>query len=234
MHIFYTPDILTNLEMPEDESLHCVKVLRLVAGDEIQLIDGKGLFIRAKIVNAHPKRCSVEIVERWEDDSKRDFGIHIAIAPTKNMDRIEWFAEKATEIGVDNITFLRCRYSERKELKEERIHKILVSAMKQSQKATLPKLKGLTDFSDFVKEPFMGKKYIAHCYSKHERTLLTDDYKKGESLLVLIGPEGDFSEEEVAMAVLNGFVPISLGNSRLRTETAAFVACCTPHVINSL
>jgi 16S rRNA (uracil1498-N3)-methyltransferase len=234
MHIFYTPDILSSAEMPEEESLHCVKVLRLTEGDEVRLTDGKGLFFRAKIVRAHHKRCAVEIIEQWEELPARDFFLQIALAPTKNLDRIEWFAEKATEIGIDKISFLRCRYSERKELKEERIQKILVSAMKQSLKATLPVLEGLVHFADFVKQPFDGQKYIAHCYSDQERNYLTSHYKKGGNLLVLIGPEGDFSEEEVALALSHGFVPVSLGNSRLRTETAALVACHTPHVLNSL
>ncbi|MEI7675736.1 MAG: 16S rRNA (uracil(1498)-N(3))-methyltransferase [Bacteroidales bacterium] len=234
MHIFYTPDILLNLEMPEDESLHCVKVLRLAEGTEVRLVNGKGLFYKARIVNAHPKRCAVEILEIIPESTNREFSIEVAMAPTKNLDRIEWFAEKVTEIGINKITFLRCRYSERKELKEERVHKILVSAMKQSQKATLPNLDSIVDFTEFVRRPYRGRKFIAHCYNNQSRLLLTQTYKKGENALILIGPEGDFSEEEVALAISCGFEPISLGNSRLRTETAALVACHTINLLNEI
>jgi 16S rRNA (uracil1498-N3)-methyltransferase len=234
MHIFYTPDILLNLEMPEDESLHCVKVLRLAEGTEVRLANGKGLFYKARIIHAHPKRCVVEILEVIPESTIREFSIEVAMAPTKNLDRIEWFAEKVTEIGVDNLAFLRCRYSERKELKEERIQKILVSAMKQSLKATLPNLDSLVDFTEFVRRPYCGRKFIAHCYNNQSRLLLTQTYKKRENALILIGPEGDFSEQEVALAISCGFEPISLGNSRLRTETAALVACHTIHLLNEI
>ena len=232
MHLFYTPDILASGEMPEEESNHAVKVLRLTEGEQILLVDGKGVFHEAVITRAHHKRCGVEIVRSYEDENKRAYSIQIAIAPTKNMDRIEWFAEKSTEIGIDRITFLKCRYSERKEVKTERINKILVSAMKQSVKAALPGLDGMTDFKKFVEQPFNGQKFIAHCYKDAERVLLKKEYVPGESMLILIGPEGDFSEEEVALAIANGFRPVSLGNSRLRTETAALVACHTIHVLN--
>lgn len=232
MHLFYTPDILTSGEMPEEESNHAVKVLRLTEGDEILLVDGQGTFHEAVITRAHHKRCGVEIRKSYPDPNKREFHIHVAVAPTKNMDRIEWFAEKSTEIGIDAITLLKCRYSERKEVKTERIQKILVSAMKQSLKAFLPALTPMTDFKKFVQQPFEGQKFIAHCYKDSERVLLKNLYTPGEDMLILIGPEGDFSEEEVALALENGFRPVSLGNSRLRTETAALVACHTVHVIN--
>jgi len=147
------------------------------------------------------------------------------------MDRIEWFVEKATEIGIDSITCLNCRFSERKEIKPARLEKILVSAMKQSQKATLPILTGMTDFKTFVNQPFYGRKFIAHC-EDGDKQLLKQIYKPGENALILIGPEGDFSPEEIALALQNGFEPISLGESRLRTETAALVACHTIHVLN--
>ena len=155
-----------------------------------------------------------------------DGHLHIAMAPTKNMDRNEWFAEKATEIGFDELTFLNCRFSERKVIKTERIEKILVSAIKQSLKARLPRLNEMTDFYTFIEKDFKGQKFIAHCY-EGEKPLLKDVLTKGEDALVLIGPEGDFSEEEVKKAIEKGFVPISLGKSRLRTETAALVACHT-------
>jgi len=231
MQLFYAPDIKTNPELPEEEGKHCTRVLRLKEGDEISITDGKGSFYKAAITLANPKHCIVAITEEWQQPLFRDFSLHIAIAPTKNLDRIEWFAEKATEIGIDAITCLKCRHSERKELKGVRIEKILVSAMKQSLKATLPQYTGMTDFATFVKQPFDGQKFIAHC-EEGEKTLLKNACAVGEKALILIGPEGDFSTDEINLAVSEGFIPISLGESRLRTETAALVACHTLHVIN--
>lgn len=233
MHIFYTPDIVATGELPEEESHHCVKVLRLSEGDEVMLADGAGTFYRAVIVLAHPKHCSVHIVETIPAPPSWGFKLHLAVAPTKNLDRMEWLAEKCTEIGVDVITPLLCRYSERKELKSDRLRKIVVSAMKQSLKAVCPVVEEMTDFRHFVERPFDGEKYIAHC-GEGERVLLTDLYHPGHNALVLIGPEGDFSPEEVACALANGYRPISLGDSRLRTETAGVVACHTLHVINMI
>lgn len=231
MQIFYTPDISVNLELPEEEAGHCVRVLRLTEGAEILLTDGKGYFYKAIITRAHPKHCTVEIADSWQAEKPWPFYVHIAVAPTKNMDRMEWFAEKATEIGIDEITCLNCRFSERREVKPARLEKILVSAMKQSQKALLPKLNGMTDFKSFVKQPFDGRKFIAHC-EEGEKPLIKEIYHAGENALVLIGPEGDFSPEEIELAKANGFEAISLGKSRLRTETAAFTACHTLHVLN--
>lgn len=231
MQIFYTPDIALRAELPEEEAGHCIRVLRLTEGDEILLTDGKGMFYKAAISRAHPKHCEVDILESWQQPALWNFQLHIAVAPTKNMDRMEWFAEKATEIGIDAITCLNCRFSERKEVKPARLEKILVSAMKQSQKATLPALTGMTDFRTFVTQPFDGRKFIAHC-EEGDKKLLKQLYQPGENVLVLIGPEGDFSPEEIELALKNGFLPISLGESRLRTETAALVACHTIHVLN--
>ncbi|MBQ8530606.1 MAG: 16S rRNA (uracil(1498)-N(3))-methyltransferase [Parabacteroides sp.] len=231
MQIFYTPDIALRAELPEEEAGHCIRVLRLTEGDEILLTDGKGMFYKAAISRAHPKHCEVDILESWQQPALWNFQLHIAVAPTKNMDRMEWFAEKATEIGIDAITCLNCRFSERKEVKPARLEKILVSAMKQSQKATLPVLTGMTDFRTFVTQPFDGRKFIAHC-EEGDKKLLKQLYQPGENALVLIGPEGDFSPEEIELALKNGFLPISLGESRLRTETAALVACHTIHVLN--
>lgn len=229
--IFFTPDIQTNVELPLEEAQHCVRVLRKKEGDEILLTDGKGAFYDAEIIQAHPKHCIVNILNVISQSKPWAFDLQIAFAPTKNMDRIEWFAEKATEIGIDRLSPLLCAHSERKEIKNARIEKILVSAMKQSQKAYLPLLDDMSTFRSFVKQDFKGDKYIAHCYDG-EKQLLKDVYPKGNPTLILIGPEGDFSEEEVALAVDCGFRPISLGNSRLRTETAALVACHTIHVLN--
>lgn len=233
MQIFYAPDIESTLVLPEEESSHCVRVMRLAESDEIMITDGKGNFYRASITNAHPKHCQVEITSSWQPEKPWDAYIHIAVAPTKNMDRMEWFAEKATEIGIDEITCLNCRFSERKEVKTARLEKILVSAMKQSQKALLPQLNGMTDFKQFVRQPFNGRKFIAHC-EEGEKPLIKSIYRPGENVLILIGPEGDFSPEEIKSAEENGFEAISLGKSRLRTETAALTACHTIHVLNQL
>lgn len=228
MHVFYTPDIQTRAELPEEEAAHAIRVLRLQAGDEVTLTDGKGNFYRAEISTASNKCCLVNVLETQPQAPLWKGHLHIAMAPTKNMDRTEWFAEKATEIGLDELTFLNCRYSERKVIKTERIHKILVAAIKQSLKARLPQLNEMTDFNRFIRQSFNGQKFIAHCYPG-EKLLLKDCLRQGEDALVLIGPEGDFSEEEVEEALAQGFRPISLGPSRLRTETAALVAC---HLMN--
>lgn len=231
MHLFYTPDIILHSTLSEEESRHAVKVLRLKNGDEILHTDGKGNFYRSAIVNAHPKQCQFEILEVLPQPQERDFYIHIALAPTKNMERTEWFAEKATEIGIDEITPLLCRNSERKTLKNDRLERILLSAMKQSQKAHLPVVRKITSFTDFIKQDFTGLKLIAHCYDDAEKRLLKNVYKSATNALILIGPEGDFSKEEVEMAKKNGFIPISLGTSRLRTETAALAACIMLHAL---
>lgn len=228
MHVFYAPDIITSDELPQEEAQHCTRVLRLTSGDEITVTDGKGYFYRARIKTTSNKHCSVEILEKTFQKPMWTGHLHIAIAPTKNMDRTEWFVEKATEIGFDELTFLNCRFSERKVIKTERITKILVSAIKQSLKAHLPILNEMTDFNKFITQPYNGQKFIAHCYDT-EKKALKDIIHKGEDALVLIGPEGDFSEEEVQKAVDHGFTPITLGPSRLRTETAALVTC---HILN--
>jgi len=231
MQIFFAPEIRSVTILPEEESGHCIRVLRLTEGDQIQLTDGKGSFYKATITRAHPKNCEVTICESWKQTPLWNFFLHIAVAPTKNMDRMEWFVEKATEIGIDAVTCLNCRYSERREIKSARLEKIMISAMKQSQKATLPTLEGMVDFVDFVKRPFDGCKFIAHCEDE-EKPLLKQIYQQKKNALVLIGPEGDFSVEEIALAKENGFRPVSLGESRLRTETAALVACHTLQVLN--
>lgn len=231
MQIFYAPDITVSSELPEEESGHCIRVLRLQEGDEVLVTDGKGTFYKAIINGAHPKHCGLAIQESWRQSPLWDFQLHIAVAPTKNMDRMEWFVEKATEIGIDAITCLRCRFSERKEIKMSRLEKIAVSAMKQSQKSTLPVLMGMVDFKQFISQPFDGRKFIAHCEGG-EKQLLKQLCNKKENVLILIGPEGDFSPEEIALAKANDFEEISLGESRLRTETAALVACNTIHILN--
>lgn len=233
MHVFYTPDIVSNPELPADEAGHCLRVLRLGDGDEIMLTDGKGSFYKAVIVAATGKRCSVKIVETIPQEPLWRGHLHIAIAPTKMMERMEWFAEKATEIGVNEISFINSRYSERKVIKTERIDKIVVSAMKQSLKAIKPIVNEMTDFEKFVKQDFQGDKFIAHCH-EGEKMLLKDAVVPGHDALVMIGPEGDFSEEEVELALKYGFKPISLGKSRLRTETAALVSVHIMNLMNAL
>lgn len=230
MQIFYTPQVNEVPELSEEESGHCVRVLRLGEGDDIMLADGRGCFYRAVITDANPKRCKFEVVGKQRQEPLWGFNLHIAVAPTKNIDRMEWFAEKATEIGIDGITFLNCRYSERREIKLPRLEKIMASAMKQSMKATLPLLEGMTSFSAFVHRPFEGQKFIAHCQAG-EKSLLKDACRPSGNILVLVGPEGDFSAEEIQEAQACGFEPVSLGKSRLRTETAALVACHTIHVL---
>lgn len=229
--IFFAPDILNNPELPFEEGQHCIKVLRKKEGDEILVTDGMGFFYDAQIIQAHPKHCIINIINTIEAPKKWNFNLQIAFAPTKNIDRIEWFAEKATEIGIDTFSPILCEHSERKEIKAQRIEKILVSAMKQSQKATLPQLDEMIHFKKFVEQRFDGQKFIAHCFPEDKREL-KEVYQKGENVMILIGPEGDFSEKEVGLALKNGFIPVSLGESRLRTETAALVACHTIHVLN--
>lgn len=231
MHLFYTPDIQLISELPEEEAAHCLRVLRLGQGDVILLTDGKGYFYKAEIATTSGKRCLFTVKETIQQQKFWNAHLHVAVAPTKNMDRNEWFAEKATEIGLDELTFLNCKFSERRIIKKERIEKILISAMKQSLKATLPVLNEMIDFNQFVNTEFKGRKYIAHCYEGKKQPLQSI-VQKGEDSLVLIGPEGDFSPDEVEAAISHGFIPVSLGKSRLRTETAALVACHTLNLIN--
>ena len=228
MHLFYTPDIAHSHELPADEAAHALRVLRLQPGDEVRLTDGQGGFYHARISECNRKRCMVEVIEQEEQAPLWTGHLHLALAPTKNIDRMEWLAEKATEIGFDELTFLNCQWSERRIVKGERIEKILISAMKQSLKARLPKLNDITDFAQFVKQPVSGQKFIAHCH-EGEKTPLRQALQPAQDALVLIGPEGDFSPDEVALAVAEGFTPVTLGNTRLRTETAALVAV---HLMN--
>lgn len=231
MLLFYAPNIQQQPELPEQEAQHCLCVFRKQAGDVIDITDGKGNFYKAKITEAHPKRCRVEIMETFSDAQAQQVKIEIAVAPTKNADRMEWLAEKVTEIGIDTLAFLKTRYSERKELKTGRLRKILIAAMKQSEKAALPALQEMSDFDPYIRQAFNGRKFIAHCHAGEKR-LLSRAYRPGENVRVLIGPEGDFSTEEVALALANGYEAVSLGESRLRTETAALTACQTIHILN--
>lgn len=226
MALFYAPDIKDTWELPEDEAAHSLRVLRLGVGSELEITDGKGCFYKAVISSITGKHCYVEAKETITMPKGWRGNIHIAIAPTKNIDRIEWMTEKAVEIGLDEITFLNCRFSERKVVKNDRIERIVVSAMKQSLKPFKTVVNELVDFKKFIAQPVEGAKYIAHCYES-EKVLLKDVLEPGKNATILIGPEGDFSPEEVELAIKAGYRPVSLGNSRLRTETAGLVACHT-------
>lgn len=227
MALFYVPDIALDWALPEEEAAHCLRVLRLSVGDALDITDGKGNLYKTEISSIQGKRCYVQAREVVSAPKSWRGNIHIAIAPTKNIDRIEWLAEKATEIGLDAMTFLNCRFSERKVVKTDRIERIVVSAMKQSLKYTKPVVGDMIDFKKFIAQPREGAKFIAHCYDDSERVLLKDVLREGEDATVLIGPEGDFSPEEVQLAVEAGYTPVSLGSSRLRTETAGLAACHT-------
>lgn len=224
MALFYVPDIAERWELSEEEAAHALRVLRLTIGDELDITDGKGNLYKSVISSIAGKRCYVEAKEILAMPKGWNGNIHVAVAPTKNMDRIEWLAEKATEIGLDAMTFLNCRFSERKVVKNDRVERIVVSAMKQSLKYCKPVVGEMTDFKKFVSQERAGEKFIAHCYDD-EKTLLKDIHVAGCDATILIGPEGDFSPEEVKMAIEARYKPVSLGNSRLRTETAALAAC---------
>lgn len=247
---FYDP--LVSGELPQEEAHHAVKVLRLGVGDEMWLMDGKGTFYRATITAATGHRCLYRIEESLPQEPAWQGHLHLAMAPTKLMDRVEWFAEKATEIGFDELTFLDCQFSERRVVKEERIDKILVSAVKQSRKAWKPQLNGMQKFRDFIRQEREGDKFICHCYETTtdkqrstaegkvngrqttDKPLLFDVLRAGVPSTVLIGPEGDFSIDEVKLALEHDYRAVSLGRSRLRTETAALVAVHMMQLKNAL
>lgn len=233
MHLFYTPDISGNeYYLSEEESKHCTKVLRLKENDIVYLVDGNGGFYKAAISAISGKKCLLRIEETQKEFGKRNYRIHIAIAPTKNIDRIEWFVEKATEIGIDEITPIICQRSERKVVKTDRLEKIAISAMKQSIKAYLPKINEAQTFNDFVKHYSASLKCIAHCLPDNKQELKSL-IKSHNDILILIGPEGDFTNHEIELALKNNYLPVSLGESRLRTETAGIAACVSVQIINS-
>ena len=225
---FYAPDAVAAGRLPDDEAAHAIRVLRLREGDEIFLIDGVGNFHRAQVTLVSSKHCAYRILETLPQQPLWRGHIHLAMGPTKMMDRVEWMAEKATEIGFDELTFLDCRFSERRVVKTERVERIVLAAVKQSRKAWRPVVNGMTPFEQFVKMPREGAKFIAHCYEEITRTDLFDILSALEDdnpqVTVLVGPEGDFSIEEVRLAMDNGFQSVSLGECRLRTETAALSA----------
>lgn len=231
---FYAPNIEETLTLPESDSQHCVRVLRMKSGDMIEVIDGKGFRYECRLLEAHSKRATVEIVNKdsiplcWRNH------ITIAVAPTKHLDRMEWLVEKMTEIGVNRITPLLCQHSERKEIKVERIAKIAISAMKQSLKTVLPQIDDMTPIKEVISTFKAEQKFIAYCDKSIPRLLFSNEYQPNLDTIILIGPEGDFSPAEIKLALENGYKPISLGDNRLRTETAALAACHTCHIINQI
>ncbi len=230
---FYAPALPGCTTLPESDSAHCVRVLRMREGDEIEAVDGRGNLYRCVLRDANPKRASVEIVAAKQLPKTWQGSITVAIAPTKHIDRMEWLVEKLVEIGIDRIVPLRCRYSERKEINVERLEKIAVSAMKQSLKATLPAIELITPFNIFLDSCREGQRFIAYCDPAIPRRLMSQEYKPALDTAILIGPEGDFSKEEITAALSQGWIPVTLGDNRLRTETAALVACDTCHILNS-
>lgn len=238
MNLFYIPDLILPqdkeqwlVELPSDEASHAIKVLRLSLGNSINITNGEGLMVEAEIIAINKKQCVVKVVNYTEDFGKRDFNIHIAVAPTKNIKRFDWFLEKATEVGIDEITPIITSHSERKEIKIDRERKVITAAVKQSLKAYHPKLNEAITLKQFLKQDFNDELFIAHLLGP-DQLLLKNAYKTGSSICILVGPEGDFSEEEILLAIEKGFKPISLGNTRLRTETAALASCLTINILN--
>lgn len=236
MQLFYAPEIsLPRYTLSEEESKHCTRVLRMTIGDELHLTDGRGNMYRCKVVDDNAKRCTVEVVETMAEYEPLTYGLVMAVAPTKIIDRFEWFLEKATEIGVTEIYPIECDHSERRQIKDEREEKVITAAVKQSLKAYHPKLHPMTSVREVMAMDFDGEKYIAHCDSSFgEKAYLGKLIKKGGRNLILIGPEGDFSKEEINFAAQNGFKAVTLGRERLRTETAAVVATAIVSTINKL
>lgn len=219
MNLFYSPQIEGDVFLlNENESKHAVRVLRLTAGSRVILVDGKGGWFEATILEDHPKRCLLKIDSLTSNYKPLSYHLHLAISPTKNMDRFEWFLEKATEIGISTITPLLCQRTERRNLKPERLEKVLISAMKQSLKAYLPVLNPAEKVEDFLAHEREGCKGIAHCLPNERKGV--NELSQSDQYTLMVGPEGDFTEEEIAGALKAGFIPFHLGESRLRTETA--------------
>ena len=241
---FYVPDAAAASELPQEEAMHALRVLRLTEGDEISLVDGEGTLYRAVITSATGKHCHYDIAESLPQQRPWRGRLHIAMAPTKMMERTEWMAEKVTEIGVDELSFPECRFSERRKMRKERVEKVVVAAMKQSHKAWMPQVNDMCAFKQFIDNERGGRKYICHCYNEIERRELTSLLRESaesnaatgdtsdEDVTILIGPEGDFSIDEVKYAISKGYKSTSLGPSRLRTETAAIVAATVARFTN--
>jgi len=233
MHIFYTPDITGDTyTLNEEESKHCIRVLRLSVGTVVNLVDGRGGFYTAEITSDNPKKVGLSVLTVEREFNKRNHYLHIAVAPTKNIDRIEWFVEKATELGIDEITPIISDRSERKVVKEDRLNKVITSAVKQSIKAYHPKLNEAVSYDAFLKLPLEGEKLIAHCINQGEKKYISELVQPHKKYLILIGPEGDFTPDEVDLALNKGFKPLTLGENRLRTETAALAVCFEINYLN--
>lgn len=231
MQVFYTPGIKKiTYQLTEEESKHAIKVLRLEAGDEVCMIDGLGGLYFGIIDEPNSKKCIIRVIEKIEQYNRRSFRLHIAIAPTKNIERFEWFLEKATEIGIDEITPILCQRSERKNIKAERLERIILTAMKQSIKAYKPILNKLTPFPELIKSEKIESGFIAHCEDVPKPSLKSQ-IENNQNITILIGPEGDFSPQEIELAKSHNFQEIHLGKSRLRTETAGIVACHTVTIL---
>jgi 16S rRNA (uracil1498-N3)-methyltransferase len=233
MQIFYAPDIAGDTyTLDEKESKHIIRVLRMIKGADVRLIDGQGNLYEGIISDPDQKRCTIKVTGRIYDFEKRNYRLHIAISPLKNPERFEWFVEKSVEIGIDEITPLVCRNTEKPGIKSDRVNNLIISAMKQSLKATRPVLNDTCNFKDFIKTDLKGIMMIAHCDDSIERTKISDVYSKNENAVILIGPEGDFSKEEINSAIKSKFSPVHLGPSRLRTETAGVAACHSIYFLN--
>lgn len=235
---FYAPDIEQTHELPEGESAHCCRVLRLKEGDVISVTDGKGAIFKCEIILSHPKHTGIRILEKTETAPLRRHHVTLAVAPTKNIDRIEWLIEKAVEVGVDRIALVKCARSERKNINTGRLERIIVSAMNQSLKANLPVFEGLVPLSEFLEKESSEARdrdlFMGYCSEEVERRSLSGNVEAGRDVTLLIGPEGDFSPEEVEAALAHGFMPVTFGEMRLRTETAALYGLQTVHIINEL
>jgi 16S rRNA (uracil1498-N3)-methyltransferase len=233
MQIFYAPDISNDFyTLDEKESKHCIRVLRMTKGTAVRLIDGKGNLFVGRIDNPDPKKCKIAITEIIKDFEKRNYRLHLAISPVKNAERFEWFVEKSVEIGVDEITPLICRNTEKPGIKRERVNNLIISAMKQSLKTTLTVLNQPCNFKDFLNNDFNGVRMIAHCNDSFKRDKISEVCSVNENAIILIGPEGDFCVEEISTAIEAGFSSVHLGQSRLRTETAGVAACHSIYFIN--
>lgn len=234
---FYVPNATEHNELSTDEAIHAIRVLRLKIGDDIFLIDGKGNFYEAVVTLANSKHCLYKITQTLVQNKTWKGHIHLAIAPTKDISRIEWLVEKATEIGFDEISFLNCQFSERKNLRIDRIERIVISAMKQSRKAWKPIVNNMLSFEDFMQKEVTGHKFICHCYNEIEKTDFFSNINNSglfEDITVLIGPEGDFSINEVHQALQQQYKSTTLGNSRLRTETAGLAAVLMANLANRI
>ncbi|TDQ09820.1 16S rRNA (uracil(1498)-N(3))-methyltransferase [Pedobacter metabolipauper] len=233
MHVFYTPDINSNdYVLNEEESKHCIRVLRLGTGARVHLIDGRGGLYEAEIVAENKKNVGLKVIKATHEYQKRNHSLHIAVAPTKNIDRLEWFLEKATEIGIEEITPVICDRSERRVVKDERLNKVITAAVKQSLQAYHPVINPQINLADFLKLSNSSNKMIAHCIDDQPRQFISDLASPHQTYTILIGPEGDFTPEEIKLALQCGYKPLTLGNTRLRTETAALAACFEVNYLN--